>query len=300
MTIRIIMLVHIAPVLCLALLTGPVHGQRPLRRGAVEIKIRADSVTGQDRSFLMLRAEGAGRAEEGAVLWACGGQAGGLSAGVRLEALGDDGARRPVAFQFGEEAPDTLLLQGENDSALWYLSDEDVAEVTGRLLSAPAFTVQVLRDSGPGSGRSYRYTPAGLDSALHRLGCPAAPALPRTSAGRETLRGVPQNTAGGEELPQPTNHAAFSRLLARNYPPDLRDAGVRGEVMVRFRVLQDGSVDSASVQVTRTTNPAFNDAAVTSVRALRFRPARVYGRPVRVWVEQPIQFNLPRTVTSAP
>lgn len=292
MTIRIITLARIAPVLCAALLTGTVHGQRPLRRGAVEIKVRADSVTGQDRSFLMLRPDGAGAAEEGAVLWACGGEAGGLSAGVRLEAFGDGGIRRPVVFGIGEEAPDTLLLQGEDDSALWYLSDDDAAEFTSRLQSAAVLTVKVLGGSGPASGDSYRYTPAGLDSALHRLGCPAAPAVPRTSAGRETLRRVPQNTAGGEQLPEPTNHAAFSRLLTRNYPPDLRDAGVRGQVTVRFRVLQDGSVDSASVQVTGTTNPAFNDAAVISVRTLRFRPARVYGQPVRVWVEMPINFSV--------
>lgn len=290
MTIRIIMLACIAPVLCGALLTDPAHGQRLLRRGAVEIKLRTDSVTGQDRGFLMLRPDGAGRAEEGAMLWACGGEAGGLSAGVRLEALGDSGAGRPVAFRFGEAAPDTFLLQGEDHSALWYLSDEDAAEVTRRLQSAAVLTVRVLGGSDPASGDSYRYSPAGLDSALHRLGCSAAPAVPRTSAGRETLRGVPQNHEGGEELPQPMNQATFSRLLTRNYPPDLRDAGVRGEVWVRFRVLQDGSVDSESVQVIRTTNPAFNDAAVISVRALRFRPARVYGRPVRVWVEQPIAF----------
>jgi TonB family protein len=290
MKIRIIMLTRIAPVLCAALLTGSAHGQRQLRMGAFEVTIQADSVTGQDRSFAMLRPEGAGTDEEGAVLLACGGEAGGLSAGVRLEALGDRGARRRVALRFGEEAPLTLPLEGEDGSALWYLSDRDVAEVTARLKSVAGFTVQML-GSASAPSRSYRYTPGGLDSALHRLGCPAAPVGPRTSAGRETLRRVPQRY-GVEELPQATNAADLSRALARNYPPELLEARVQGEVSVRFRVLQNGRVDPASVQVTRTTNALFNQAAVTSVNVLRFRPARIYGTPVRVWVEVPINFSV--------
>lgn len=291
------MLTRIAPVLCVALFTGSAHGQRQLRMGAFEITIQADSVTGQDRSFAMLRPEGAGTAEEGAVIWACGGEAGGLSAGVRLEAFGADRARRRVAWRFGEEAPDTLLLEGEARSALWYLSDGDVAEVMTHLQRAAVLTVQMLGNPASEPGHSYRYTPAGLDSALHRLGCPAAPAVPRTNAGRETLRRIPQSY-GAYELPRPTNAADFGRLLARNYPPDLRDAGVQGQVSVRFRVLENGHVDPASVQVTRTTNESFNHAAITSVRQLRFRPARIYGRRVKVWVEQPIDFTIAQPVSA--
>lgn len=95
-----------------------------------------------------------------------------------------------------------------------------------------------------------------------------------------------------EEFPQVTNVADLSRALARNYPPELQGARVQGEVTVRFRVLQNGRVDPTSVQVTRTTNESFNQAAVMSVGVLRFRPARIYGTPVRVWVELPIHFSV--------
>jgi periplasmic protein TonB len=97
-----------------------------------------------------------------------------------------------------------------------------------------------------------------------------------------------------EELPSVTNRSDFARNLQRNYPPLLRDAGVAGTVNVRFRVLEDGRVDGESIEVTNSTHEQFNDPAIRAVRALRFRPAKVNGRPVKVWVEQPITFQVTR------
>lgn len=97
-----------------------------------------------------------------------------------------------------------------------------------------------------------------------------------------------------EELPRVSNGSDFARQLARNYPPLLRDAGVTGTVQVRFRVLEDGRVDGESIQITSTSHEQFNDPTMRAVRALRFRPAKVNGRPVKVWVEQPIQWTVSR------
>jgi protein TonB len=97
-----------------------------------------------------------------------------------------------------------------------------------------------------------------------------------------------------EELPSLTNRSDFGRQLARNYPPLLRDAGVTGTVQVRFRVLETGQVDGESIQITSSTHEQFNDPTMRAVRALRFRPAKVNGRPVKVWVEQPIQWTVAR------
>lgn len=98
-----------------------------------------------------------------------------------------------------------------------------------------------------------------------------------------------------EELPSLSNRADFGRQLARNYPPLLRDAGVTGTVQVRFRVLEDGRVDGESIQITNSTHEQFNDPTMRAVRAMRFRPAKVNGRPVKVWVEQPIQWTVARS-----
>ena len=97
-----------------------------------------------------------------------------------------------------------------------------------------------------------------------------------------------------EELPRPTNTADLSRQLARNYPPLLRDAGVTGTVQVRMRVLEDGRVDGESIQITSSTHEQFDEPTMRAVRVLRFRPAKVNGRPVKVWVDLPIQWTVAR------
>lgn len=89
-----------------------------------------------------------------------------------------------------------------------------------------------------------------------------------------------------EELPRPVNSAAFGELLARSFPAPLRDAGVSGVVQVRFRVEADGT--TTNHRITHSSNRGFDAATVSALRELRFRPARLNGQAVRVWVEQPI------------
>lgn len=97
-----------------------------------------------------------------------------------------------------------------------------------------------------------------------------------------------------QRLPQVLNGPAFARELAREYPSHLRDAGMQGHVQVRFRVEVDGTTNSHVV--THSSNRDFNEPTLRAIRILRFRPAQLNGRPVRVWVEQPIEW----TVSSAP
>lgn len=95
-----------------------------------------------------------------------------------------------------------------------------------------------------------------------------------------------------EEQPRPTNIADLRRQLERNYPPLLRDARVTGTVQVRFRVMEDGTIDASSISISSSTHEQFNDPTIRSVQRLRFRPAKVNGRPVKVWVELPIQWQV--------
>jgi len=95
-----------------------------------------------------------------------------------------------------------------------------------------------------------------------------------------------------EERPSPTNTRELLRQLERNYPPLLRDARVTGTVQVRMRVMEDGTVDVNSITVTSSSHEQFNDPTIRSVQRLRFRPAKVNGRPVKVWVELPIQWTV--------
>jgi protein TonB len=94
-----------------------------------------------------------------------------------------------------------------------------------------------------------------------------------------------------EVKPSLSNGSEVGRALERNYPPLLRDAGVGGTVSLRFRVNEDGRVDPATIEVVSSDNEQFSDAAKKVVERMRFRPAKVNDRPVKVLVELPITFQ---------
>jgi TonB family protein len=76
------------------------------------------------------------------------------------------------------------------------------------------------------------------------------------------------------------------------YPPLLRVAGIQGQVIVTAVVDTLGLAENGSVRIVRSDNPGFDAAALATVRAARFRPARIYGRAVRVLVQLPVVFRL--------
>lgn len=97
-----------------------------------------------------------------------------------------------------------------------------------------------------------------------------------------------------EAVPSMLNRSEVLRELNRRYPPLLREAGVTGQVVLRFRILADGTVDPYSIEIESATHPAFADPAALVAETLRFVPARVNGRPVATWVTLPLNFNLMR------
>ncbi len=127
-----------------------------------------------------------------------------------------------------------------------------------------------------------------------------------TATGSET--GVPQNMAEkeepagngpidvslAEEQPQLTNRAEVARLLQRFYPPLLRDAGITGQAQIKFVVGSDGRVEQGSAQVVSATHDQFGDASTKVVEKMKFKPAKVGGRPVPVLVTLPITWALER------
>lgn len=93
-----------------------------------------------------------------------------------------------------------------------------------------------------------------------------------------------------EEGPRLVNAPAVERTLTREYPRELRQMGLTGTVMLRFRVRADGTVDPASMEVVSATDTRFGEAARRVGLTMRFRPARLDRQPVAVWVTLPVNF----------
>jgi protein TonB len=75
-----------------------------------------------------------------------------------------------------------------------------------------------------------------------------------------------------------------------DYPLELWDSDVEGETLLRVRVTDMGHVDSVEV-VESSGEAAFDSAAITGARAMRFTPARKNGKRIQVWAEVPVHFS---------
>lgn len=166
--------------------------------------------------------------------------------------------------------------------------------------------VQVLRSSHEAfedpareAARLARFRPAMLGERPVRttVEIPMQFTLPReprrTPSGVPPIRGVaiPPDADQWDEPPRPMNMQEVGRALEAEYPATLREAGVPGWVEVRLHVDATGVV--TSLETVRASHEAFGPAAERALRHLRFRPARVEGRPVAVYVSIPVQFTLP-------
>lgn len=92
--------------------------------------------------------------------------------------------------------------------------------------------------------------------------------------------------------PRPRNLAELRRTLERAYPSHLRDRRTEGRVDVRLRVDREGI--PRDMVVTRTSNPEFDRPTLESMALLRFRPGRLDGQPVDVWMHIPIEWHVSR------
>jgi TonB family protein len=110
--------------------------------------------------------------------------------------------------------------------------------------------------------------------------------------------GSPNSPFGVYELfevdvpPELENREAVTRAVSAGYPALLRDAGVTGQVVVRFTVDTLGIPWPGGMTVKTATHPAFIPPVLQAVREMRFRPAQKDGRNVAVRVTLPISFTL--------
>jgi TonB family protein len=102
-----------------------------------------------------------------------------------------------------------------------------------------------------------------------------------------------------DQEPVMINGDAVLQNLVREYPTLLRnERSARAEVSLRFRVTAQGRVERGTIQVLSATEPEIASAARRVAMTMRFRPARVRGEPVAVWISQPVTFV--RSISSEP
>ena len=80
----------------------------------------------------------------------------------------------------------------------------------------------------------------------------------------------------------------LTRPIDPVYPADLRDAGVEGQVEVRFEVDRRGRVLDPSIDY--ATHREFGESVKTAVVRWRFDPARKDGEPISQKVRMPVVF----------
>lgn len=128
-----------------------------------------------------------------------------------------------------------------------------------------------------------------------------------TAAARDTLPKPPGGGVAREDPPDDgtydlsavevppalRNREAMAREIERRSPPSLPGGDLEGDVVVRFRILANGTVDPASPIAERSTHDVLVEPALAVVRRMRFRPAQVAGYAVKVWATIPIHFAYP-------
>ena len=88
--------------------------------------------------------------------------------------------------------------------------------------------------------------------------------------------------------------AAIPGSGAPAYPEMLKSSGVEGEALVQFVVDTTGRAELGSFKVLRASHDAFGQAVRAALPRMRFLPAELGGRKVRMLVQQPFAFALNR------
>jgi len=102
------------------------------------------------------------------------------------------------------------------------------------------------------------------------------------------LPGVVITAHEADEAPRLLSHPPVE------YPGVLRSAGIQGRAEVEVVLDTLGRAESASLRIVSASHPLFGESAANVVRASRYRPALVAGRPVRVRIRVPVEFVVQR------
>lgn len=85
---------------------------------------------------------------------------------------------------------------------------------------------------------------------------------------------------------KPPKLKASAKLI---YPEAARKMGIEGQVVLLIHIGKDGKVNETKIV---KSIPELDDAAIATVKKVKFKPAEYKGKPVSVWVRFPVNFKL--------
>jgi periplasmic protein TonB len=91
-----------------------------------------------------------------------------------------------------------------------------------------------------------------------------------------------------EKEPAPVNLDAIKAKI--QFPPQAKEAGIGGNVVLRILVDREGNYSKHVV--VRTAHPMLTNEVLKYIKDLKFTPGIQAGKPVKVWVTIPFQFKL--------
>lgn len=182
---------------------------------------------------------------------------------------GRDG--QPLAFAQIHVVGDTIA--GWTDEAGGFRMEGDPGASWVVRATHPGYRPAERTVALPGSGS------LGLDLQLEALPGPAADPLSRFEPFQMAYT-----------LPALLNAAEVTAAIQRAYPPDLLEARLGGEAVLRLWLDEDGRV-ARSVLEASSGHRELDSLALRLSRDMRFRPARNLGEAVRVIVQIPVVFS---------
>ena len=160
---------------------------------------------------------------------------------------------------------------------------------------------QVIAANPPPKGFQTIITPTEIPTEIPPVNLNERPLDPRDFTGKGVEGGIGSGVTGGTgpvdigqtfleaQVDDPPQLISPGPLL---YPPAMKAAGIPGKVTLQFIVETTGRVEPGSVRVLSSTHRAFEEPAKQVIMKSVYKPGKVRGEPVRVLVQQTINFTL--------
>ena len=116
---------------------------------------------------------------------------------------------------------------------------------------------------------------------------------PKDYSGSGVEGGLSRNEVYAEALVE--ERPALLSAPPTIYPAFLKQAGIQGRVILPAVIDTMGRVEPASVRIMKSAHPAFDQPTKDWVLKALFRPARLHGRGVRVFIHLLVDYSITPT-----